>query len=202
MIKIGLEAEMATTDDGPLGGKKRTHEEDYFRKQDQELIDKMRRAAAVAQSRQELGEKTGLHDPSLLNDLEALGFAPDTVSLLPLVPLIQVAWAEGGVSGAERSQIEALARKRGIAEGSAADIQLSDWLSARPREEIFAGATRLIRAMLAAGSAETRDLTADDLVKYCENIAAASGGVLGIGKVSAEERAALAQIAARLQTRQ
>lgn len=192
---------MATTDDGPLGGKKRTHEEDYFRKQDQELIDKMRRAAAAAQSRQELGDKTGLHDPELLNDLEALGFAPDTVALLPLVPLVQVAWAEGGVSGAERSQIVALARARGILEGSAADIQLSDWLSSRPREHVFTGATRLIRAMLAAGSSETHDLTADDLVKYCESIAAASGGVLGIGKVSAEERSALAQIAAQLRNR-
>jgi len=192
---------MSTTDDGALGGKKRTHEEDYFRKQDQELIDKMRRAAAAVQARQDLGEKTGLHDPALLNDLEALGFTPETVSLLPLVPLIQVAWAEGGVSGAERTQIVALARKRGIAEGSVADIQLSDWLSTRPREHVFAGATRLIRAMLAAGSAETRDLTAEDLVKYCEGIAAASGGVLGIGKVSAEERAALNDIAARLKTR-
>jgi hypothetical protein len=192
---------MSITDDGPLGGKKRTHEEDYFRKQDQELLDKMRRAAAAAQARQELGEKTGLHDPDLLNDLEALGFAPDTVSLLPLVPLIQVAWAEGGVSGAERSQIVTLARTRGILEGSPADIQLSDWLSERPREHVFAGATRLIRAMLAAGSPDTRDLTADDLVKYCEGIAAASGGVLGIGKISAEERTALNDIAARLKTR-
>ena len=192
---------MSITDDGPLGGKKRTHEEDYFRKQDQELIDKMRRAAAAAHVREELGEKTGLHDPALLNDLEALGFAPDTVSLLPLIPLIQVAWAEGGVSRAERSQIVALARTRGIAEGSPADIQLGDWLSARPPALVFAGATRLIRAMLAAGSAETHDLTADDLVKYCEGIAAASGGVLGIGKISAEERAALNDIAARLKTR-
>lgn len=187
--------------DDELGGKKRKNEEEYFRKQDQELIEKMRRAAAAQQARHDLGEKTGIHDADLLNELDVLGFTPDTVSLLPLVPLIQVAWAEGGVSAAERAQIVALARARGIQEGSIADAQLGDWLSTRPRQQVFAGATRLIRAMLAAGSAETHDLTADDLVKYCENIAAASGGMLGIGKVSAEERTALAQIASQLKAK-
>ena len=43
--------------------------------------------------------------------------------------------------------------------------------------------------------------SADDLVKYCESIAAASGGILGLGKVSAEERAALSQIQGVLKAR-
>ena len=42
--------------------------------------------------------KTGLSDPELLRDLNELGFTPETVTLLPLVPIVQVAWAEGGVS--------------------------------------------------------------------------------------------------------
>jgi hypothetical protein len=46
------------------------------------------------------------------------------------------------------------------------------------------------------------DLTADDLVKYCEAIASASGGILGIiGKISAEERALLKSLASELTTR-
>jgi hypothetical protein len=192
---------MAITDDDALAGRKRKHEEEYFRKQDQELIDKMRRAAEAARARQDLEERTGLHDPEFLNELEALGFTPGTVHLLPLVPLIQVAWAEGGISDAERKQIVALARTRGIQPGSAADAQLETWLAARPPDYVFTGATRLIRAMLAAHSAEMHDLNADDLVKYCEGIAAASGGILGIGKVSAEERAALVDIAQQLKTR-
>jgi len=42
---------------------------------------------------------------------------------------------------------------------------------------------------------------ADDLVKYCEEIASASGGMLGIGRISAEERALLSSIAADLNGR-
>jgi tellurite resistance protein len=182
--------------------RKRENEEDYFRKQDQELIERMRKAAAADRARKELGERSGLHDADLLRELEQLGFSPDTLSLLPLVPVLQVAWAEGSVSPEERKLIVDLARTRGIAEGTVADRQLRDWLAHRPPQEVFSRSARLISAMLASGSAEMHDLSAEDLVKYCESIATASGGILGLGKVSAEERAALSQIQSALKGRQ
>ena len=52
----------------------------------------------------------------MLQELEALGFTPDTVSLLPLVPIVQVAWAEAGVSDDERKLIVQFARG-GISRG-------------------------------------------------------------------------------------
>jgi len=177
----------------------RSLEEDYFRKKDKELIEKMRRAAAANEARAEMGKKTGLTDPDMLQELETLGFTPETVVLLPLVPVVQMAWAEGGVTPAERSLIVTFARARGIQEGGAADRQLSDWLDRRPGEPVFTHATRLIRAMLAAAS--SGDVTAEDLVKHCEAIAAASGGILGINRVSAEERQLLATLADGLKGR-
>lgn len=176
---------------------KRDHEEDYFRKQDRELIERMRKAATENEAR----ARTGIQDPDLLRHLSELGFTGDTVSLLPLVPILQVAWADAEVSPEERKMIVDIARIRGIAEGSAADQQLSAWLTHRPAPSVFAGASRLVAAMLAAGSGATQDLSADDLVKYCENIAAASGGILGLAKVSAGERAAIEQIQKTLKNR-
>jgi hypothetical protein len=55
--------------------------------------------------------------------------------------------------------------------------------------------------MLDSPGAAQSGLSADDLVKYCESIAAASGGILGIKKISAEERALLASIAGSLRGR-
>ena len=173
----------------------RKREEDYFRKRDRELIEKMRQAAAAEQARRDLQARTGLADPELLRDLEELGFTPQTIPLLPLVPIVQVAWAEGGVSEAERKLIVQLARSRGIEAGSEADRQLEDWLDRRPSADVFNRATRLIRAMLDQPSPAAGDLNADELIKYCENIAAASGGVLGMGKVSTEERETMRKIA-------
>jgi hypothetical protein len=179
----------------------RALEDEYFRKKDRELVEKMRAAAAAEQARKDLGSKSGLDDPELLQELENLGFTPATVGLLPLVPVIQVAWAEGGVSSAERELIVRLARSRGIAEGSAGDAQLAAWMATRPPEATFARARRLIRAMLDSGTARADELNESDLVKYCEQIASASGGILGIGRVSAEERALLSSIAADLKAR-
>lgn len=183
-----------------LGERGRALEDDYFRKKDRELVEKLRKAAAADEARQALSSSTGLSDPALVTELQDLGFAPDTITLLPLVPIVQMAWAEGGVSTAERDLIVKLARSRGIEAGSAADKQLTGWMASRPSDDTFARASRLIRATLDAGSMPS-GLSADDVVKYCEEIAAASGGILGIGRISSEERALLAGIANDLKTR-
>ena len=179
----------------------RSREEEYFWKKDQELIEKMRRAAAAEQAKRDMGAKTGLNDPEMIQELQALGFTTETVVLLPLIPLVQVAWAEGGVSDAERQLIVKLARSRGIVEGSATDRQLSAWLASRPDAQVFTHATRLIRAMLASPSPAQTGLTADDLVTHCESIAAASGGVFGMKRISAEEHALISTIASELKAR-
>ena len=179
----------------------RALEGDYFRKKDRELIEKMRAAADAQQARAEIGRKTGLDDPELIRELQDLGFTPDTLGLLPLVPVIQVAWAEGGITKAERELIVRLARGRVIEAASAADAHLTAWLTNLPAEKTFASARRLIRAMLDSGSEQARDFNEDDLVTYSEQIASASGGMFGIGRISAEERALLDSIAADLKAR-
>jgi hypothetical protein len=182
-------------DQNPLGDRGRALEEEYFRKKDRELLDKMRQASAAAAARRELSEKSGLQDPQMLEELQALGFTPETVVLLPLVPLVQMAWVEGGVSDAERKLILQLARTRGIEEGGAAARQLEAWLSNRPDPKVISSAVRLIRATLDSAASGVVPRVADDLVSYCEQIAAASGGMFGINRVSSEERALLSTIA-------
>jgi hypothetical protein len=189
------------TDGEFLDDRRRASEDDYFRRKDKELIERMRQAASAEQARNQLSATSGLSDPALLKELEALGFTPETLSVLPLVPIVQMAWAEGGITPAERTLLVKLARERGIDEGSAADRLLADWMSRKPSPDEFARATRLIRAMLDSGAPAAGALSADDLIKYSESIAAASGGILGIGRISSEERATLAKIAAELKGR-
>jgi hypothetical protein len=184
--------------DDALHKRGRVLEDEYFRKKDQELIEKLRRAGATERTRRDMGAKIGIDDPESLQELERLGFTPETVILLPLVPVIQMAWADRSVAPAERAAIVELARSRGVAEGSEANRLLSAWLTEPPSAPVFASATRLIRAMFDAPPSEHADLTADDLVRYCESIAEASGGIFGINRVSSEEKTLLSQIAAGL----
>jgi hypothetical protein len=178
----------------------RAHEEDYFRKRDRELIENLRRADAAAKTRHALEEETGVHDPEMLRDLAMLGFTPETIALLPLIPVLQVAWAKAGINPRERRLIIDLARSRGIGAGSAADRQLAEWLDAKPSEDAFHKATRVIAAMMDAPDHRV-DVDPHELIEYCDKIAHASGGIFGIGAVSHKERAVLEEIAEALKSR-
>ena len=138
-------------------------------------------------------------DPELSRELAELGFTIETVKLLILMPILETAWAEGGVTAPERKMVVDLARARGIEEGSAADRQLAEWLDRRPGEGVFRRAGRLISALAASGG--RFDLTPEDLLKYCEAIADASGGLFGIKRVSSQERATLERIADEIKSR-
>jgi hypothetical protein len=184
----------------PLSDRRRTHEEEYFQKKDRELVEKMRQQAKAEAQLRELGGQVGVTDPQLIHELAELGFTPETVKLLPLIPVLEMAWAEGGVTPPERKMVVDVARARGIEADSAADHQLLEWLDRRPEESVFRRAGRLINALFAS---EARvSLTPDQLRKYCEAIAEASGGLFGIRRVSADERATLERIANEIKTRQ
>ena len=178
----------------------RAQEDEYFRKKDRELVEMLRKADADAKARAALEQETGLHDPDMLRELDLLGFIPETISLLPLIPVLQVAWAKAGISTAERKLILNVARARGIQDGSTADHVLKLWLEVKPSEETFHKAARLISAIIDAPGHRV-DVNSDELLAYCEKIAHASGGIFGIGAVSAEERAAIQEIAAALKNR-
>jgi hypothetical protein len=172
----------------------RSLEEEYFHRKEREVIEKMRRKAETDAERRRLGEQAGVADQDVLRDLQELGYTPETVMLLHLVPLIQTAWAEGGVSEKERDLIVKAARTRGVEVGSAADGQLARWLAQRPSDDLFDKTLRAIRTILQAQSPEARATSERDLLSLATAIASASGGIVGFRSVSEEERQILARI--------
>jgi tellurite resistance protein len=182
-----------------LGDRRRKEEEEYFRKREEQLIDKLRQRRSEEATRGRMAERTGMADEEILRDLEALGYTPDTVVLLHLVPLVEIAWADGGVSDRERALILEAARTRGIQAGSAADQQLTIWLATRPSADFFEKTLRAIGAILEARPSEEREADRRDLLSYSMAIASASGGILGLGKVSQEEQQVLARVTQELE---
>ena len=180
----------------------RALEEEYFRRREQELIAKLRQRAQADATTQQLGEQAGVTDAEILQDLQELGYTPETVTLLYLVPLVQMAWAEGGVSDRERTLIVEAARARGIEADTPADAQLAEWLTTRPSEKLFEQTLRAIRAILESRPETEREASRSDLLSYSTAIAEASGGVLGLRSVSPEERVLLARISSELESKQ
>ena len=180
--------------------RERALEDEYFQRRERELIEKMRRRAALEAERQQMAEVAGITDQEILQELQQLGYTRDTVVLLHLLPLVQVAWAEWGVSARERQLILDVAKLRGVEPGSTAYEQLIQWLETRPSEEFAEKTLRLISAMLQALPPEKRETAKRDLVGYCTQVAAVSGGMLGfVNKISDDERAMLEHIAAEIE---
>jgi hypothetical protein len=186
------------TDRDAFAERGRSLEEEYFHRKEREIIEKMRVQAAADEQRRRLGQETGVANDDVLRDLQDLGYTPETVMLLHLVPLIQIAWAEGGVTQQERGLIVKAARSRGITAGSPADQQLDLWLAQRPSSELFEKTLRAIRTILEAQPDDARAASEKDLLSLASAIATASGGIVGFRAVSDEERQILAHISEEL----
>ena len=186
--------------ESPGKHKRLTTEREYFHRLDVELIDQMRKRAALREERQRLAEVSHVNDEAILNALAEVGFNHGNATLLHLVPLIQVAWIDGSVSSAERDRIVRVARARGIEEGGAADQQLSTWLDQRPSEEVFRTAIRALRSVLRALPPSPNEASASSLLESCADVAVASGGLFGLtSPVSPAEQKLLKDLARQLE---
>jgi len=182
--------------------RKKALEDEYFRKKESELIEKLRRRAEDESRRQALADATGIADEEILNDLQELGFTRDTIELLHFVPLVQTAWASGVVTPEEKELVLELTGFRSIFQNINAYRQLLEWLDTKPSNDFFQKTLQIIQDILQALPKVEREAQATDLVEYCTRIAQASGGILGFGnKMSSGEREVLEKIAAALESK-
>jgi tellurite resistance protein len=182
-------------DENQLAKRGKALEDEYFHRKEKELIEKLRQRSAAAAQLKELSEATGIPDEDILQTLQELGHTRETVAVLHLVPLIQVAWADGKVTSQEREMILEASSLHGVAGGSAAYLQLTDWLDNRPSEEFFDQTLRIIGTILQT-SPKDQSTSGSDVLAHSIRVAEASGGILGFGnKISDEERVMLQRIA-------
>lgn len=181
----------------PLDPLERAHEEEYFHRQDQKLIEQMREKLAHERAAAEIKAETGLTDDALLAKLADLGVTKSTIPVLHLMPLLQVAWADGEIQPDERELLQEAADATGVA-GEAREA-LEQMLVKRPSAEYFEAALAFIRHMIAALPAGEGEKAKANLVDLAWRVADASGGVFGLwGRVEASEKAALRAIAEKL----
>ncbi|HEY8461057.1 MAG TPA: hypothetical protein VIM99_11785, partial [Blastocatellia bacterium] len=127
------------------------------------------------------------------------GYTSETIPLLHIVPLVEVAWSEGGVADREREMIFEIAEARGIRPGSVAHEMLSHWLENKPSERFFDNSLKAIRVIFDLLPAEQREAGRRDLIAYCSQIASAvASGIFGRGGINDEERLLIARIASEI----
>lgn len=173
----------------------RVDEKSHFLSQTESRREALRHQVDEAAER--IARRTGIAaavgtvDAAIIDRMEQLGFTGDSARVLDLLPLVHVAWADGKVQKAERAAVLAIVEQRGIRPDSDACLLIETLLEQRPSETFLAESLTLVRDLAARNGGD-----AADVVELCAKIAEASGGLLGLGgKVSAAERALMAQVA-------
>jgi hypothetical protein len=191
---------------GFLGDREKAMEADYFRKENEKLLEKLRQGAKLDDIAKALADKLRVDNQELLGRVRALGVTPEAAPALFLTPLVQVAWAEGSVGNPEREAVLRIARQRDVAEDSPAYAQLVEWLKVRPSDTLFDVGLELIKYGFAVLPPNEREERIGRLIDSCHEVAAASGTelarLLGLGDgVSRVEAHMLDEFNVRLRRR-
>ena len=177
---------MKTDKDG-LRGRGRALEADHFQKLDRKRIEQLRAKQEREAARQKLSREAGIDDETS-DVLLDVGIGAEELPALDWIPLVEVAWSDGDVDMPERDVILAAVESDGIAEGHPAHDLLLSWIEARPPPELIQAWQRHVSS--ADRSSEQRS----EILDRARAVAQASGGLLGVGKVSGVESKALETI--------
>ena len=174
----------------------RALEDQFFEKENKEKLAAMKDKMDSQRSREDLRKASGMSDDAVLDRLVALGLRSNTIAALSLVPLIQVAWADGEIQDNERTAILQGAHGKGLESGTDGYELLQTWLKKKPQDELFTAWEEYIKALTGQLNEEQNRLLKNQIVGFAKMVAAAAGGILGFGKVSGDEDKILNRIEA------
>jgi tellurite resistance protein len=180
--------------DGVLNDRRNALEESFFAKENERLRARIRADRERDEVRKALTGEAGIRDAALLDRLVDLGIRVDTVEALVLVPLVLVAWADGKMDPAERDAVLRAAEATGIPREGPGFALLEAWTKERPPPELATSWRSYIDALMKELSADQRWALEERIVERARSVARASGGFLGLSKISAEEEAVLAEL--------
>ena len=166
----------------------RSLEEEFFRREDARLKERLRQTAERESVREALVRASGIKDPKVIDRLIALDVSPETVTALSLVPLVEVAWADGSLDASERAAILARIDSAQFPPDSPARALLEGWLSRKPDPKLLDAWAQLVAGLGEQMSREDVAALKAGLLDRVRGVAGASGGFLGLGsKISTAE---------------
>lgn len=177
-----------------FGERRRALEEAFFREHEAERLAEIRAEIHASHARDELREATGIADQQVLAHLVEMGMTPETLVATAVIPLVEVAWADGKLEEKERAQVLREARAMELA-GAPLGL-LEDWLAHEPDPALFATWAEYLQALLPRLEPLARDHLLAATHQRAMAVAEAAGGEpYGLGRrVSGEEHHVLDRI--------
>ncbi len=145
----------------------------------------------MKETKESLKNVSGIENDAILQKLVDLGIPPHIVASLSIIPLVEVAWADGKVGEKEKAALMKAARL--ISEIDQELLAL--WLNHRPQPKLLEAWIHYIRGLCEKLSEKEQIILKDELLSHARAIAGAEGGIMGLGsKISTAESTMLARL--------
>jgi hypothetical protein len=178
-----------------LATKGRLLEDEFFAKQDAILIKKLRELEKMDRTQKALSAVSGITNEAVLKHLVELDIHPDLLATLALVPLVEVAWADGDVHEEERKAILEGSTRLGMGPSSVDYVLLEEWLKQKPPEKMLTAWIVYIRGLCDVLSLTERSEIKTLFISRARQVAEAAGGFLGLtSRISGKEEAMLRKL--------
>ena len=172
----------------------RAFEAVYFAKLDAELIERLHQNRKESRDRRDLAKATGISNEGLLDRILELGVRSSSLEALSLAPLICMAWADGSLTQDQHTAALKAAMAEEIGKDTPSFLFFEAMLSHGPDPKLMEIWRSYIASLLKHLDARASELIRSSLLDRAEEIAKASGGIMGVGSISRNERQVLDEI--------
>jgi hypothetical protein len=175
--------------------RRRSFEAEYFSRKSGLLVAKLKEVFDREVDKEAIRRATGITNERLLDNIVALGLSGDLMAAFSLLPLVELAWADGAVDDREVRALMTALEGTGVVAGSPAYQRMEFAIRAGPDPEARKiwrlYADELKKTLSPAQLAEYRE----DLLANARSIAAVSGGILNVAfTISPNEKRILREI--------
>ena len=177
-------------------------EDEIFYQIDLKLMEKLRIDSQQEKKRQQLSKLMHVEDEATLDGLIEQGIDHNSVAALLLVPLTVVAWADGRITGEERSTVIEIAAKYAKEDSEKFVDVVKQWLDHEPSEALWDAWLAYIRALREQSLGPATEMLSEKLIDHAQEVAEASHSFLSFSRINAEKQQALDRVCDALRSSQ
>jgi len=122
--------------DDIFGKREKYFEEEYFRKKDFELLEKLKGVFQKKMDKEALRQASGVTNEQMLDRMLEIQVNGEMMAAFQLYPLVEIAWADGDLSESEARSVLSAGEEHGIRPGTKAHEMLEQRLHKGPDPEV------------------------------------------------------------------
>jgi hypothetical protein len=159
----------------------------FFLKRDMEIMEQYRKIKELKETKDAIAKASGIHDEIVLEKLITLNVRPEEAASLSIAPLVLTAWSDGCVEPEEKEAILKSVLSMGWVKNDFDYTLIEKWLNHKPDTKLLDAWMHYVEGLCKKMTSDEISHFKKEIMSRVEIIAKTSGGIFGLGKISASE---------------